>query len=128
MARPKLHRLGDLQLRIMQVLWRREEATVAEVHAALGARPRFAYTTIATMLRKMEERGLVRHRTRGRAFVYRPAVAEQRVSRGMAEHVLDRLFAGSLPTMVSHLLTAREVSPEELAELERLIQERKRAS
>jgi len=128
MPRSQLHRLGDLQLRIMQVLWQRGEATVAEVHAALGARPRFAYTTIATMLRKMEARGLVRHRAQGRAFVYRAAVAERQVSRGMAEHVLDRLFAGSLSTMVSHLLTAREVSAEELAELERLIQERKRIS
>lgn len=128
MSKAKLHRLGDLQLRIMQVLWDRVEATVAEIHDALGTRPCLAYTTVATMLRKMEARGLVAHHTAGRAFVYRASVAAERVSGNMAEHVLDRLFAGSLATLVSYLLTAREVSPDELAELERLIAERKRAS
>jgi predicted transcriptional regulator len=126
MGTVRLHRLGDLQLRIMRVLWERGEASVAEVHAALDARPKLAYTTIATMLRKMEVRGLAAHRTEGRTFIYRAAVAEERVGRNMAEHVLDRLFQGSLATMVSHLLTAREVSNDELAELERLIAERKR--
>lgn len=126
MANVRLHRLGDLQLRIMQVLWERGEASVAEVHDALAVRPRLAYTTIATMLRKMETRGLAAHRTDGRTFIYRAAVAEERVGRNMAEHLLDRLFQGSLATMMSHLLTAREVSADELAELERLIAERKR--
>lgn len=120
MPRPKLHRLGDLQLRILKILWDRGEAGVAEVHAALS-RQRLAYTTIATMLRKMEVRGLVTHRAEGRAYLYRAAVAEERVSQGMAEHVLDRLFEGSLAGMVSHLLEAREVSAEELDELRRLI-------
>jgi len=78
------------------------------------------------MLRKMEERGLVGHRTESRTFVYRAAVAEERVGRKMAGHLLDHLFQGSLSTMVSHLLTSREVSADELAELERLIAERKR--
>jgi BlaI family transcriptional regulator, penicillinase repressor len=123
----RLHRLGDLQLRILRILWDRGEGTVAGVHAGLGARPRLAYTTVATMLRKMEERGLVAHRTDGRAFVYRAAVAEEKVTGNMTGHVLDRLFRGSLPGLVSHLLTAREVSLEELTELERLIAERKRA-
>jgi BlaI family transcriptional regulator, penicillinase repressor len=128
MAKNRLHRIGDQQLRILRVLWDRAEATVADVHHALGSRPRLAYTTVATMLRKMEARGLVAHRTEGRTFVYRAAVAEERISRRMTGHLLDRLFEGSLVSMLSHLLTAREVSPEELEELERLIAERKRAS
>ena len=128
MSQPKIHRLGDLQLRIMQALWARGEATVADVLAALGGRAPLAYTTIATMLRKMETRGLVGHRAEGRSFVYRPVVAEESVTRGMAEHVLDRLFEGSLAEMVSHLLTHREISRAELARLEKLIAERKRQS
>jgi predicted transcriptional regulator len=128
MSQPKIHRLGDLQLRIMQALWARGEATVADVLAALGGRIPLAYTTIATMLRKMETRGLVGHRAEGRSFVYRAVVAEESVTRGMAEHVLDRLFEGSLAEMVSHLLTHREISRAELARLEKLIAERKRQS
>lgn len=112
----------------MKVLWTRGEASVAEVHNTLGREPRFAYTTIATMLRKMEARGLVGHRTDGRTFIYAAAVEEVQVSRGMAEHVLDRLFAGSVADLVSHLLSAREVSREELARIERFVAERRKAS
>jgi predicted transcriptional regulator len=125
MTKPKTNRLGDLQLKIMQVLWDRSEARVAEVHKSLGESD-FAYTTVATMLRKMEERGLVAHRDEGRSFVYRAKVAADEVTRSMADHLVDRLFEGSLAGMVSHLLRTREVSQEELTQLERLIGERKR--
>ena len=127
MSKAKVHRLGDLQLRIMKLLWDRGEATVGDVLGALGGERDLAYTTMATMLRKMEARGLVRHRLDGRSFVYRPAVAADAVTRGMADHLLDRLFEGSLSDMVSHLLTTREVSREELSNLERLIAERKKS-
>jgi predicted transcriptional regulator len=111
----------------MKVLWSRGEATVADVHKALAGGRELAYTTVATMLRKMEGRGLVRHRLEARSFIYQPVVEEEAVSQGMADHLLDRLFEGSLADMVRHLLSTREVSREELSELERLIAERKRA-
>jgi len=123
------YRLGDLQLRIMQALWERGGCTVADVHESLRRQaPRdrqLAYTTVATMLRKMEDRGLVTHRSEGRKFIYEPAVAAEAVTRSMAGHVLDRLFEGSLADMVHHMLTEREVSQEELTRLEQLIVERK---
>jgi predicted transcriptional regulator len=121
-----IHRLGDLQLQIMKLLWAAPEATVAELHARLPGD--LAYTTVATMLRKMEARGLVRHRQDGRSFVYRAAVKEEAVTRGMADHLVDRLFEGSLTDVVSHLLSTREVSRDELDQLEQLIAERKRHS
>jgi predicted transcriptional regulator len=127
MRRMKVHRLGRQQLAIMQVLWERGEATVAEVHGALGGSSELAYTTVATMLRKMEVKGLVGHRAEGRTFVYRPVVRSETVTRSMADDLLDRLFAGSLSEMVSHLLTDREVSRDELARLERLIEEKKKS-
>ncbi len=121
-----IRRLGDLQLRIMKVLWAGGEATVAQVHQALPDESDLAYTTVATMLRKMEARGLVSHRLEARSFVYRAAVAEEAVSRGMADHLLERLFGGSLADMVRHLLSHREVSRAELSKLEKLIAERKK--
>ena len=128
MAKRKTYRLGDLQLQIMQVLWQRGEAAVAHVHEALGGNNNFAYTTVATMLRKMGTRALVAHREEGRTFVYRPKVAADTVSRSMADHLVDRLFEGSLTNAVNHLLSTREVSAEELRELERLIAQRKKKS
>lgn len=126
MTKPKTHRLGDLQLKIMQVLWQMSEARVADVHRVISPKNDLAYTTVATMLRKMEDRGLVKHRDEGRSFVYRAVVAEDEVTRSMADHLVDRLFEGSLADMVSHLLNTREVSREELAQVERLIAERKK--
>lgn len=125
MTRKNTYRLGDLQLRIMQALWDRGEATVADVQEQLGPNNDLAYTTIATMLRKMEERGLVKHSSQGRRFVYQPAIAAGDVTRSMANDMLDRLFEGSLSEMVSHLLRSREVSADELDRLQQLISQRK---
>lgn len=122
----KVHRLGDLQLRIMQVIWDKNEATVHDILAALNPPSDFAYTTIATMLRKMETKGLVLHRLDGRMFVYRAAVVAEEVSRSMADHLVDHLFGGSLLDAVNHLLTSREISRTELGQLEKLIAERKK--
>ena len=89
MSAPKRYRLGDLQLEIMKVLWERGEASVADVAAALDGAT-LAYTTIATMLRKMEARGLVRHTSEGRRFLYRAAVTPDAVYAGTSEG----LYAG----------------------------------
>ncbi len=127
MANQPAYRLGDLQLRILKVLWQSGPASVAEVHQAVGP-PSLAYTTIATMLRKMEGRGLVRHRLEGRRFIYEAAVTAEEVSRRSTADLVDRLFGGSLADAVCHLLETRDVTPEELERLERLIQDRKRRS
>jgi predicted transcriptional regulator len=127
MSKSKIHRLGERQLEIMKVLWERGEVTVGDVHQVLAGKHNLAYTTIATMLRKMEGRRLVWHRLEGRTFIYRALVEEGAVSQGMTDDLLERLFAGSLADMVSCLLRTREVSREELSRLQRLIAERKRS-
>lgn len=126
MTKPKVHRLGDLQLKILQVLWDRSEAAVSTVHDALGGSRSFAYTTVATMLRKMEVRKLVTHREEGRSYIYRALVAAAEVSQSVSDHLVNRLFDGSVTEVVNHLLTTREVTKAELNELEKLIAERKR--
>ena len=120
------HRLGDLQLRLLKELWARGMASVAEVYAAVGPELSLAYTTISTMLRKMEERGLVTHHEEGRAFIYRAAGEADEVSRSVGRHFVERLFEGDLTSAVSHLLRTCEVSREELKELEKMIAQAKR--
>jgi predicted transcriptional regulator len=127
MRKHKTHRLGDLQLRIMQVLWQGGECTVGDVAGEITKERDLAYTTIATMLRKMEARGLVAHRVEGRTFVYRAAIDAESVTSNMSGHLIDRLFEGSLADLVCHLLETREVSREELAKIEKLIAERKKS-
>ena len=115
------HQLGDLQHAIMQVLWEQGEAPAAEVYRALWKERRLAPTTIATMLGKMERKGVVTHRTEGRRYVYRPTITEAEVRRSMLGELTDRLFDGSVAAVVSHLLQEREIDPDELEELRRLI-------
>lgn len=118
------HRLGDLQYAIMRVLWQREEARVAEVHADLdGDR---ALTTIATMLTKMEKKGVVGHRTEGRQFIYHPKVTEAEVHRTMVGDLADKLFQGDLTAMVSHLIREQDIDTAELERLEKLIENARR--
>ena len=125
MAAGRRFQLGELQLAILKVLWDRGPASVDRVRRGLGRRKRPAYTTVATVLRRMEEDGLVAHDEDGRRFIYRPAVDPDRVAGSMAGDVLDRVFEGSLADMVAHLLSSREVDPDELDRLQRLIAERK---
>jgi len=105
----------------MQVLWGRDEATVAEVHEALYEERGLAPTTIATMLRKMEDKGVVAHRVEGRQFVYRPAVSEDAVRSSMVGELLERLFAGDPAALVSHLVEDREIDREEIDRLRELL-------
>jgi BlaI family penicillinase repressor len=126
MGRLPVTNLGPLQLRIMKVLWDRSEATVADVNNALK-KENLAYTTMATMLRKMDERGLVSHRKEGRTFVYRAEIEKEKISDSIAGEMLDRLFSGSVADMVSHLLSNHEVDADELRRIEKLVKERKKS-
>lgn len=120
------YQLGDLQLAIMRVLWRLGEATVRRVQEELRPRRPLALTTVATMLTKMEAKGVVAHRAEGRRFIYRPLVSERQVRRSMVRRLTDGLFAGDAMAVVSHLLSEREIPADELAELKRMIEERER--
>jgi BlaI family transcriptional regulator, penicillinase repressor len=113
--------LGDLQLAIMRVLWELEEATVTDVHQALLSERGLAPTTIATMLKKMEDKGVVAHRAEGRKFIYRPTVSEDLITRGMVADLTERLFGGDPVALVSHLISRHEIHPDELSELEKMI-------
>ncbi|HXY42033.1 MAG TPA: BlaI/MecI/CopY family transcriptional regulator [Vicinamibacteria bacterium] len=121
-----MHRqsLGDLQHAIMAVLWERGDATTAEVHDALRGARGLALTTIATMLRKMEEKGVVAHRTNGRQFVYRATVSEDQVRRSMVGELVGRLFGGDPRALVAHLVSENEIDPGELDELRRQLRRR----
>ena len=98
----------------MQVLWRRQQATVAEVHAELLAERGLAPTTIATMLTKMERKGVVAHSRDGRRYVYRPTVSESEVRRSMISEMTERLFDGNATALVSHLISEHEINAQEL--------------
>jgi len=113
--------LTDLQLAIMRILWDRAEATVVEVQTRLRPERDLAQTTIATLLSRLEKRGVVEHRLDGRQFVYRPLVTEQEVRRSMVSELTTLLFDGSPEALMSHLLRSREMAPGDLDRVKRMI-------
>ena len=115
--------LTDLQLAIMRVLWDRDEATVLEVQERLRPDRDLAQTTIATLLSRLEKRGVIAHRLDGRQFVYRPLVSEQDVRRSMVSELTTLLFDGSAAALMSHLLRSRDIDPGDLDRVKRMIAE-----
>jgi BlaI family penicillinase repressor len=120
------HHLGDLQLAIMRVLWGHGEATVSDVHETLEPERGLALTTIATMLTKMEKKGVVGHRAEGRRFIYRPLVSEGQVRRSMVSDLTSQLFRGDVTALVNHLLSEHDIDSGELAQLREMIASRER--
>ncbi|MCA8968938.1 MAG: BlaI/MecI/CopY family transcriptional regulator [Planctomycetes bacterium] len=117
--------LGDLQLAIMRVLWQHREASAAEVHRLLLDERGLALTTIATMLRKMEEKGIVAHRAIGRVFVYRPTIDSEDVHRSMVGELVERLFQGDPRELALHLLREGDIDFDEIEDLRRQIAEQR---
>jgi BlaI family transcriptional regulator, penicillinase repressor len=115
-------RLTAPQLEIMRVLWEQSEATVSEIHQALRTVRPLATTTIATLLSRLEKRGVVAYRTEGRQYVYRALVQEQDAQQHALVEVTQGLFAGDVPTMVSQLLSSHELRPGDLARVRKLIE------
>ena len=119
-------RLGKQGLRIMRVLWERGRATAREVTEALneggGKREEIAHSTVQTLLRQLEAKGALRHEVEGRSWVFVPLAREDEVAASATRDLLSRVFNGSVPGLVAHLLEHEEVSPEEMARLRTLIE------
>ena len=124
MSRKKSRILTDHELRLMEVLWDRQEATVAEVVEALPAPP-LAYSTVLTTLRTLEQKGYVAHTAGGRAFVYRAVVTRDDAAKSAMDHLVDRFFGNSPGDLAVALLDEGRLSDADVAKIQRLLQRRK---
>jgi predicted transcriptional regulator len=121
MARRKSRTLTDAELRIMEVLWEKGSATVAEVAEALAGKDGSAYTTILTMMGILRVKGYLSCRKRGRAHVFTPRVGREDAARKAVRQLLARFFAGSPGELVLSFLRDEDLSPDELDDLKRQI-------
>lgn len=113
--------LSDLQLELMRVLWARGEASTADVAEVLANSRGLAHTTIATLLTRLEKRGIVAARRDGRQLVYRALVEEGAVRRSMVAGLLDSLFGGDARALVAHLVREEEIAPGDLDKVRQLL-------
>lgn len=116
-------KLSGRQLAVMRVLWEEGEATVADVQEKLGVDPPLAYSTVATVLSRMERKGLVAHRSEDRQFYYRAAISKDGAGQTIVGDLVDRLFGGSPAELVNHLLASDQVDRRELKRIKKLVEE-----
>jgi predicted transcriptional regulator len=117
----KSNTLTEAELRLMKILWRRGESAVNDLVAAMPDGETLAYNSVLTTIRILEQKGYVEHRQEGRAFIYRPCVAEQEASRSEVRHVLSRFFGDSRERLLLSLLGDEDISAEELQRLKHAI-------
>ena len=115
--------LTGLQLSLLQVLWDREEASTQEVWEALSAQRGLALTTVATLLSRLERKGIVSHRQVGRQYVYRASVTRAEVRRSKVRDLTETLFGGDAAALVSHLVRAEDVDDGELQRIRTLLEQ-----
>ncbi len=113
----KSNTLTEAELRLMKILWRRGESAVTDLVAALPDSEPLAYNSVLTTIRILEQKGYVEHRQEGRAFIYRPCIAEQEASRSEVRNVLHRFFGNSPEQLVLSLLGDEDISTDELERL-----------
>lgn len=125
MARKKSLNLTEAELRLMDVIWAKESATVAEVSDALPKQLGLAYNTVLTTMRILEDKGYLRHSKakEGRAFIYRPLVSRDQASRSAVRHLLRRFFGNSAEALVLNLLDDEDLSESERKRIQSLLKE-----
>ena len=121
----ELPRPTEAELELLRVLWDRGPSTVREVHTEIQRARTTAYTTVLKLLQIMTDKGLVTRDEAERSHVYRPRVAEHVTQRQLVTDLLERAFKGSAATLVMQALDASRATPDELAEIRRLIDRRR---
>jgi predicted transcriptional regulator len=109
----------DAELAILRVLWTRGPSTVRDVAEAMGREG--AYTTVLKLMQIMTDKGLVKRDDSTRSHVYTPASSEDKMQKQLVTDLLDKVFAGSAAKLVLQALDAGKASPEELAEIRKLL-------
>jgi BlaI family transcriptional regulator, penicillinase repressor len=116
----------DQELEILKVVWQRGEATVREVFRDLSAQRKIAYTTVLTMMGILEQKGHLKKTAGERAYVYRPTKPQQQVVGSMVNEFIHRVFNGSARPLLVHLVENPDIHPNELAEIEKLLKDRRK--
>jgi predicted transcriptional regulator len=113
--------LTEVELELMNILWRRGEGSVADVMELLPKDRALAYTSVSTILRILEQKGVLDIRKEGRGHIYIPNLKKSDYEAKTVKHVIDRVFDGTPIALVRQLLNSGELGEQEIAELKKLI-------
>jgi len=126
MARKSIDDLGELQKAIMETVWDLGEATARQVQARVGKKNRLAYTSVLTMMQRLERDGWLKHRAEGRTYVYRPAFSREHERTRCLKKITDLVFQGDAKLLFQHLIEAKDLTDQDLAALRKIIDERRK--
>jgi BlaI family transcriptional regulator, penicillinase repressor len=121
MGKAEKEKLTELELQIMQVIWRLGPGGVSAVRE--GLEQRLAYTTVQTMLNILTRKGKLRRRMRGQAYEYSAIVTEAKASSHAVSDLVDRMFRGSSEALVMSLIKNRQIDAKKVAELSKRLEE-----
>jgi BlaI family transcriptional regulator, penicillinase repressor len=126
MARPAAKELTERELEIMHIFWERGEMTAADVREQLEGKGReLAYTTVATLVRILFEKGFVEQTTDQRPFKFKPSREFEEVSKSMIGDMIDRLFGGSKEKLLLRMFDGSKLTRKERQVLENILRENK---
>jgi BlaI family transcriptional regulator, penicillinase repressor len=117
--RVKSEELGARERQIMDVIYSLGEASVGDVHQRLADPP--SYSAVRTMIRLLESKGLLRHRSEGNKYIYRPTQSRETASRRALRHVMATFFGGSAPDTVAALFENEQLTKDDLRRIEAII-------
>ena len=123
MPRPVSTQPTDVELQILRILWRDGPSIARHVHDCLLESKETSYSTTVKMLSVMLEKGLLKRDDDVRPQVYRPAVAQQKTQKRILKDVIDKVYEGSVHSLMMHVLSTKKATREEIDELRRLIDE-----
>ena len=118
--------LSALQIDVMRVLWSRGETSVTDVAAVIADQRGLKHTTVATLLLRLEKRGVVSQRREGRQLIYSATIKESQVRRSMVAEMIANLFGGDSRELVAHLLRESEIEPGDLERVRKRLQKERR--
>jgi BlaI family penicillinase repressor len=120
MVKSKRPAMSPAETEILRLVWQAQEATVQQIYDALPANRKVTYMTVATLIRRLEEKGYLRHRHRGKAFVYVPAAKQEDVIRRTIGDLVERLFGGNPVPLMQHLAQHSGITDEDIERLKDL--------
>jgi BlaI family penicillinase repressor len=120
MAKNRRPAMSAAETEVLRLVWQCGEATVQQVYEALPGNRKVTYVTVATLLRRLEDKGYLRHRARGKAFVYAPAAKKEAVIRRTIADLVERLFGGDPVPLMQHLARHSGITDEQIDRLRAL--------
>ena len=112
--------MSPAETEVLRLVWQSQEATVQQVYEALPTNRKVTYVTVATLLRRLEEKGYLKHRARGKAFVYTPAAKKEDVIRRTISDLVERLFGGNPVPLMQHQARHSGITDEDIEKLREL--------